>query len=309
MPGKTTELSRENKDTSEIIGAYAAAIELGETVAKAVNQAVSHIVKNSGLAADIVQEAMKEEGDDWVEKGVCASFKVLAADAAGAPFLNSAARGAVAGAAGGPYCAAAGAAIAVVAVAATKPAIQELTRPVGETVDKVCHAGFGWMREKLQQIETKQAETSSSALIISNINNPLSVNNHNINYNNGAIMQSCVTNIQNLQKAQSDFQTGISSSTSNIDLPQFSNTARPTVTYTDLMDRQVALANAPFMFSSFQEPPPPPSASTWSNGFSSSGGEGGKWYCDSFGNCYNVGGGGNDCRGPNASKCESSLKF
>lgn len=308
MPGKTaTESSHENKGTSEIASTYATAIEIGETTAKAVGQAVSHVVKNSGLAADIVQEAMKEDGDGWVEKGVCASLKVLTVNAANAPFsIFAATQGAEAGAVSGPYGAAAGAAVAV---AATKPAIQELTRPVGETVDKVCHAGFGWMREKLQQIETKQAQTSSSALIISNINNSLSVNNQNINYNNGAIMQSCVTNIQTLQEAKSNFQTGISSSASNINLSQFSNTAHPTVTYTDLMDRQVALANAPFMFTSFQEPPSPPTVSRWSDGFGNNGGEGGKWYCDSFGNCYNVGGGGNDCRGSNASKCESSLRF
>jgi hypothetical protein len=298
------ESSGENKVVSEIVGAYATVIELGETAAKAVGQAVSHVIKNSGLAAEIAQEAMKEDGDGWVEKGVCASFKVLVVNAAGAPFLNSAARGAVAGAAGGPYGAATGAAVAVVAVAATKPAIQELTRPVGETVDKVCHAGFGWMREKLQQIETKQtptsitppSNTSSSALIISNISSSLSGINH-ADY--GAIIGSCVTNIQSVQKSQNAAEVGISFSANKINLPQFSNTDRPTVTYTDIMNRQVALANGPFFFSSFHEPPPP-SMSKYQDGFYSSGGDGQQWYCNSFG-CFPVNGGSNCADGP---KCE-----
>lgn len=178
MPNKTdneTKQSPENESAGEIAGTYSMAIELVKTAAKAVGKSISSRAQKSGTTASIVEEAVKEEGG-WVEKNTCATLKVLAVGGASAPFSTyAAAQGVAAGMPFGPGGMMAG---AVLASVATKPAIAELTKPVGEATGKLCHAGFDWMREKLGSAELEKQQENVAQPVQANMTKPSDVSNN-----------------------------------------------------------------------------------------------------------------------------------
>jgi hypothetical protein len=154
--------------------------------------------------------------------------------------------------------------------------------------------------------QTQTANTSSTISMLTGMGFSQAVANRVANNAaSNSIIQSSIASSQSLNNARSDFQSTIASNTNNVNLSSFSAASRPSITYTSMMDRQVALANSGFMFSSFHEPEPEVT-SNHSAFFdrSGGGGNGGK-HCDPrSGNCNSQ----RNCGNSSSGKCESKLR-
>jgi hypothetical protein len=154
--------------------------------------------------------------------------------------------------------------------------------------------------------QTQTANTSSTTSMLTGMGFSQAVANRVANNAvSNSIIQRSIASSQSLNNARSDFQSTIASNTNNVNLSSFSAASRPSITYTSMMDRQVALANSGFMFSSFHEPEPEVT-SNHSDFFGRSGGGGnaGK-HCDPrSGNCNSQ----RNCGNSSSGKCENKLR-
>jgi hypothetical protein len=302
-------------------------------------------LKYVGPLAEVTAEVLHNPAGELTEKLVCGTAITFTKESVN--IVIAAEFAATAGiAASFAATPAAGYATAGFVAVASYKMIQQITTPIGKLAQHACHGAFNYVRQNKQnnahteEIDALQADlfhhtmpppptnrmnknadtaptpnipnqsmvSNSTASIMLSMGFSESVINRSANSNND-IINSCATNIQSLHNSQRNFRGGISAATNNVNLSNLSVAERPTITYTSMMDRQVALANSPFMLSSFQEPPQP-QVSTYNSGFFYNGGEGGSnMYCDRFGNCYSTDGiGRNDCSN-SEKKCESSVKF
>lgn len=145
---KTTE------NITDILDATKKGIGIAGTAAKAMEQTLPPPLGKIGKIAGIVSGVIKDPANNWVEKTVCGTAKVLAQGAAAAPLVGqAAAQGAAAMPVPHPYAKAAG---AVIGAAAAGYAIAEVTRPVGEAAGKACHAAFGAFKAENRKQEAQQ---------------------------------------------------------------------------------------------------------------------------------------------------------
>lgn len=189
--------------------------------------------------------------------------------------------------------------------------VNKITEPLGKLAEHQCHRAFNYMRashQTSQPIDIPPPTTGSTASILSAMHTSQASIYHDAknDYSHNPVINRCGENIQNLENSLRDYRAGIASDLTSPILSSLSAEQRPEITFTSMMDRQVSKINEWCMFSTFKEAPPPPSTSPVFNGFYNSGGEGGlRTYCDSYGNCYTVsGGGGKDCR--SGSRCKKT---
>ena len=118
-----------------------APIGIAGEIAGAVRQAIPKIIKNTGKAAGIAEGiALEDHKYGKVERAVCGTAKVVAANIAGGKIIGHAA---AQGAAAVPYphpLAKLGGALA--GYMAVKPLINEATKPIQKLVGEKCHAIF-----------------------------------------------------------------------------------------------------------------------------------------------------------------------
>ncbi len=128
---------KDDNQIAKIAGNVSNAVKIGEITAKTADVIFPRPIKAMGELSAIVKEAAQDRSSSSAgEKFICAAASETVKVLIAAPFVTAAA---AAGSAGGPP----GAAIAggIVGSIVTKAA-----KPVGDDIQKMCHAGFDWLK-------------------------------------------------------------------------------------------------------------------------------------------------------------------
>lgn len=115
-------------------------VSIAKDAAKLAGAALPPMINNAGKVAEIAAEAIRNPAPGWGEKIVCGAAKVLSQGAAMAPLAGQAfVQGSAAVKSQNKYAKAAG---GLSAVYVASPAIQEVTKPIGEAARAACHKAF-----------------------------------------------------------------------------------------------------------------------------------------------------------------------